>query len=113
MVPAMTGLGALCAGPGAGGQRRAAQSVPPLGPWSPGVCVPDSAIKTPSWFSCPGVGTTGFQFVSREPPLLGGGEERNAETIWERRREFARTSAWDFALSRVCLPEWPKYLGFG
>lgn len=81
MVPAMTGLGALCDGPGAGGRRRAAQSVPPLGPWSPGVCVPDCAIKTPSWFSCPGAGTTGFQFVSREPPLLGGGEERKAETI--------------------------------
>lgn len=32
---------------------------------------PDCGKKAPGWFSCPGVGNTGFQFVSRKSLFLG------------------------------------------
>lgn len=51
-----------------GGQCLAVQRVPPLRAWS---SVPPTGKKAPGWFLCPGVGTTGFQFVSRKSPFLG------------------------------------------
>ena len=62
------------------------QRVPPLRAWS---SVPPTGKKAPGWFLCPGVGTTGFQFVSRKSPFLGW-EDGEKSRDWEQRREFAR-----------------------
>ena len=68
---------------------------------------PDYGKKAPSWFLCPEVGTTGFQFVSRKSPFLGWEDGEQSRNCLGAEKGVCQGCFW------VCLPDWSEYLSFG
>ena len=103
IIPEIMGLGLL---PGPGHWR----SVPrcPEGPSTEDMepSAPDYRKKVPSWFLCPGVGTTGFQFVSRKSPFLGWEDGQQSKNFLGAEKGVCQGCFW------VCLLDWSEYLSF-